>query len=87
MRTTYIASGVVGNSDIAKGPNLRSQEYESELPEDESHNGVQGIRLEAFGDSTDSAFLEVHGPDENAVTERWKYISDSIDFIRIWGAK
>jgi len=81
---TYITSGAIGNI-TSSGPHTRVQEYESELPVEEQHNGVQGISVEVYGDSVDSAFLKVHGPDENAVLQRWNQVAGSAtNFLSNW---
>ena len=84
---TYITSGAIGNI-TSSGPHTRVQEYESELPVEEQHNGVQGISVEVYGDSVDSAFLKVHGPDESEVFHKWNQISSlAPEFLKTWWAE
>jgi len=86
MRKIYFYAGVIGNTnDNTSSPHSRVEEYEDELPENEQHNGIQGVNLHAYGDSLDSAFLEVYGPDENEVFHKWNQISAlSLGFLQAW---
>jgi len=87
METIYNASGVIGNSDFIQpdAPHMVLVSYEDPLPKDEQHNGIQGMRVEVYGDSLDSAFLEVWGPVEDAVRNKWNKICElSLGFLQAW---
>jgi hypothetical protein len=66
-----------GVSDDATAPNVRlclngdvPADWEPP-PEDEVHQGVIMIRITIYGDDPSSAFIHVHGLEEDAVRAKW----------------
>lgn len=64
-----------GVSDNAAGPSVRialgdHSDWEPP-PEAEVHQGVSSIRIVIYGDDPSSAFIHVHGLEEDAVRTKW----------------
>jgi hypothetical protein len=79
-RVVHTYFGVVNSS--GHGPSDPSEIHykmhpmDDDLPDDEVHDGIQGMRINLDGDCTDQAFLQVWGPAKGMVKLRWLRVAN-----------